>query len=622
MCGIAGIYGEDAVEHVEAVRRMVDAMAHRGPNGEGIYISPSKNCVLGHRRLAIIDLSEAAAQPMTSPDGGCCLVYNGECYNYRDLKRELLNKGESFTSSSDTEVVLKLLCRDGEEALPRLNAMFALASWDEKQQSLLLARDRYGQKPLYISRIGKLLLFASEVRALLASGLVPRRADLQAIEGYLSYGAVPQPQTIVCGVSILKPGSFMIVGPERKEKTGVYWSYPAQKKKASADELKQSFISAVERHLISDVPLGLFLSGGIDSSAIVSVVSSLSSEPIKTLSVVFPDQPDQSEVTYAARTAAQVGSEHYEIPVTGKEMLQMLPASLDSMDQPTGDAINTYLISHAARQIGLTVALSGLGGDELFAGYHTFADVPKMLRLQRFFSLLRSPLANLMEHCGPFSIRLSKLAEMFDAPEELIGAYLARRRVFSWRQVRKMIPTIATNTWNSGLDSKYVGELTAAIKDRDIQDAVGILEMYNYMSQTLLRDCDVMGMANSLEIRIPMLDGEFSSLALALESKTRTQRQYPKWRFVDSVGNILPHEISHRSKQGFTLPFGDWILSELKDEVIGGINVLLKVCKPMRKEIVSKLWDQFCAKPESVGWFRPWALFVLGRYLEKHNLEV
>lgn len=622
MCGIAGILGPDAAEHEKAVHKMVAAMAHRGPDGQGIYVSDSGTCVLGHRRLAILDLSEAASQPMISGDGNSVLVYNGECYNFHELRDRLSNDNLSFVSSGDTEVVLKLLQKEGVDALPKLNAMFALALWDERQQTLLMARDRYGQKPLYFTRIGKLLLFASEVRALLASGLVPRKADLAAIHSYLAYGAVQEPNTIVSGVSILRPAGYMLCKPDGTQNYDIYWRYSKREKKLSPQELRDCFLSAVHRHLISDAPLGLFLSGGIDSSSIVAAATRRSNARIKTLSVIFPEQPDESEAKYAGKMAEWAGTEHCQIPVTGQEMLKMLPEALDAMDQPTGDAINTYLISHAASQTSLKAVLSGVGGDELFGGYHLFRDVPKMLAMRRFLSLIRKPAAHLLGKCNLFAVKPAKLADFFDAPPNMLNYYLVRRRVFSWRQIKIMAPEMVGSEWDSALDTGYFQELQTMIDGIKIHDAVGRLEMRTYMGQTLVRDSDVMGMANGLEIRMPFLDAEFSTSALDLEPQSRTVRACPKWRFVEAMDDWLPPDIVNRAKQGFTLPLKDWMLCELKDRIPEGIVALARLCGVMRKDALFNLWRNFCSQPEKVGWFRPWSLFVLGHYLQRHRLEL
>lgn len=622
MCGIAGIFGPGAVRYTQAVQKMADAMAHRGPDGQGLYVSPSGTCVLGHRRLAILDVSDAASQPMVSKGGRWAFVYNGECYNFRELRDELPGEKEPLRSSGDTEVLFRLLIKQGEALLPRLNAMFALGLWDEERQSLFLARDRYGQKPLYFARINGLVLFASEVRALLASGLIERLADPNAIRSYLSYGAVHWPLTIVSGVELMPPASYMIFGKQDRGVPHSYWVYPKEKKDISSQELRENFISAVESHLVSDVPLGIFLSGGIDSSALVAAAAQSAKERVKTLCVTFPEQQQQSEARYASMMASRLGTEHHEIPVTGQAMLDMLQQTLEAMDQPTGDAINTYVVSYAARQVGLKVALSGLGGDELFGGYSTFSDIPWLVKAKMFLKLMPSPALELLHKSAPFSVRISKFVEMMDGPLGLSSTYLARRRVLSWRQIKKITHQCGPDQWQSGLSDDFWEKLENLILSREIHDAIGLLEISTYMRQTLLRDADVMGMAHGLEIRLPFLDAQFASSALTLPSGARKRGLYPKWRFADAMGDWLPQEIVRRPKMGFTLPFEEWMQKELKKEMECGLHALVRVCPLLKEDALLDLWRNFLAHPRQVGWSRPWILYVLGNYLERHKLKV
>lgn len=623
MCGITGISGQGAADHIETVERMVAATAHRGPDGEGMYVSPSGTCVLGHRRLAILDLSDAAAQPMTSTDKRSALVYNGECYNYRELRRDLCAKGEVVRSSGDTEVVFRLLARDGAPTvLPRMNAMFALALWDDYERTLLLARDRYGQKPLYYTRVGKLLLFASEIRALLASGLVAREADPAAIRSYLSYGAVQEPRTILKGVSLLPPASFATIDVNGKQECNSYWTPPAEKVELSPEDVRKSFFTATRRHLVSDAPLGLFLSGGLDSSAMAAAAAGCGAKRIKTLNAVFPDQPTQSEAQYALMMARKAGTDHIEVPITGTEMRRMLPEALDAMDQPSGDGVNTYIVSHAASQAGLKVVLSGLGADELFGGYSSFSDIVRMLRVQRLLGPISTPTASLFRRYVPFTVHASKILDLMDAPTGVLSAYLTRRRVFSSRQIQEMAPALVHRGWESGLDDGFYQLLETLVSRRAVQDAIGLLEMRAYMGQTLLRDSDVMGMAHGIEIRMPFLDCDFSSSVLMLGATSRTPRSVPKWRFVEAMEGHLPASVVNRTKQGFSLPFKEWMLHELKDNVVEELPCLSVACPAMRRNVLLRLWKLFVAQPEKVGWYRIWTLFVLGRYLRKHRLEL
>ncbi len=395
-----------------------------------------------------------------------------------------------------------------------------------------------------------------------------------------------------------------------------------KEKKLSPQELRENFISAVHRHLISDAPLGLFLSGGIDSSSVVAAATRRSDTRIKTLNVTFPEQPDESEEEYAGKMADWAGTEHIQIPVTGRQMLQMLPEALDAMDQPTGDAINTYLISQATSQTGLKAVLSGVGGDELFGGYHLFRDVPRMFAMRRFLSLIRQPAAHLLGKFNVFALKSAKLADFFDSPANILNYYLVRRRIFSWRQIRQMAPKLVKPEWDSALGNEYHRDLQVLTDGSKIHDAVGRLEMRAYMGQTLLRDSDVMGMAHGLEIRLPFLDSELSVGSLNLESESRIPQNTPKARFVEAMGNLLPDCIPNRPKQGFTLPFESWMLNEMKNETTDGINSFHCLGSVIQKDTLLNIWQKFCANPQKIGWFRLWSLFVLGHYLKIQKLEV
>ncbi|MEI7436952.1 MAG: asparagine synthase (glutamine-hydrolyzing) [bacterium] len=621
MCGIAGIAGPDAASKRDAVVRMLNAMGHRGPDGEGIHSSPSGACVLGHRRLSILDLSPLAAQPILHGHSSKAMVYNGECYNYRELRAELQSRGETFRSSGDAEVMLRLFALDGIKVLPGLNAMFALGIWDESRRELLLARDRCGQKPLYYARAGACLVFASEVRALLASGLVSRTLDYDGMLSFLAYGAVQGPGTIVRGVSLLAPATWMIFNAHGQIKSEPYWSPPHEKKRVTPEEFREEFGQAVERHLVSDVPIGMFLSGGIDSSAVAVAARRRSTGVVKTLSVVFPDQPAQSEAAHARRVADFAGTEHHEIAITGAEMLKLLPQALDSMDQPTSDGINTYLVSYGARAAGLTVALSGLGGDELFAGYDVFDHVPKMRALHRLAGFLRKPARSVLRaSCSPFDKTAGKWSDLFASPGDLTSVYLTRRKLFSSDELRRVAPGLAGNGWVRGMSPDTLRDLEGLVEKRPVPDALGLLEMSSYMGQTLLRDSDVMSMAHGLEIRTPFLDAEFSTLALMADPGVRMRRATPKWYFVKAMGDWLPPENVHRVKQGFTLPFREWMQKDLRAEVTDGLDALSRHGAIFNANGLKELWSRFEAEPDRVRWLRPWSLFVLARYLRRMEL--
>ncbi len=621
MCGIAGIVGNNSGEHRDAVVRMMAALEHRGPDGNGLWISPSGLCVLGHRRLAILDLSEAAHQPMVSLDGRFVLSYNGECYNFLELRKQFEDRGARFRSRGDTEVVLEALARDGAAALERFNAMFALALWDEQEKQLLLARDRFGQKPLYWAPLGDGLVFASEVRALLASGLVERHISKAAVVSFLSYGAVQGPETIVAGVQLLPRATSLILRAGQAPRQSIYWRPSSSQRPVAARDLRDAFVAAVKRHLVSDVPIGMFLSGGVDSSIITASACSVAKGAVKSLTVVFPDQPHQSEEEHARRIAQLMGAHHIEIPFTGRDMLSMLENALKQIDQPTIDAVNTYIVSRAARQAGLTVALSGVGGDELFGGYASFTEVQWGLRLRRLSAPVRVLLGRLLKRSAPITVYWSKLLDVLEAPARLVPVYLIRRKLFSSRWLRLLMPTVGGEGWLSGLDAEEEAALESLVEGQPSPDAVAHLELKSYLGQTLLRDTDVMGMACSLEIRAPFLDAEFADLALAQPPQARLPRRGTrKWLLIEAFRGWLPEENWCRPKQGFTLPFESWLRSELRQNIEEMVNSPQHVPEWLDTRAVRTLWERFQSSPASIGWSRPWALLVLCHYLRQHKL--
>ena len=599
---------------------MMAAQIHRGPDGEGAYYSPSGCCLLGHRRLSILDLTEAAAQPMVSESGGQALTYNGECYNFPELRQELEARGEHPRSTGDTEVLLRLLTREGRACLLRLNAMFAFGFWDEPNRRLLLARDRFGQKPLYYAQVGDLFLFASEVRALLASGLIDRRVDPESILGYLSFGAIQGPGTIVRGIRLLPAGYYLELSSENRVEIGAYWQPSREKRPCSYEELREAFQMAVRRHLTSDAPVGLFLSGGIDSSSVAAAAVRAQKQPPVTLSVVFPDQPAQSEVVYARHMAQLIGSEHREIPIVGHQMLRFMPQVLEAMDQPTYDSTNVWVVSYAAHQAGLKVALSGTGGDELFGGYPVFRDLPRWVLWQRCLKLLGRPGAVCLNHLMPFSRLGGKLASLIDSPKGLVDVYCVRRQLFSRCQITALAPSLSQLGSHRALRSEYKQSLDELVRDRPISDGIGLLEMYSYLGQILLRDSDVMGMVHGLEIRMPLLDADFASRVLAMEPATRIPNSTPKHTLVEAMGDWLPEEIWRRPKQGFDMPFRVWMRHELREQIRAGLDGLDSLGGFFNAKTVSLFWRRFEQAPGSVGWARPWALSVLGHYLKCHSL--
>ncbi len=558
---------------------------------------------------------------MLDDEAQLALVYNGECYNFQALKDALTSSGETFTSSGDTQVVLRLLKREHVNALARLNAMFALGLWNESKKELLLARDRFGQKPLYYARSGRLLVFASEVRALLASGLVSPRIEIEAVISYLSLGAVQGPLTLVKDTFLLAKSGYLIVRDDGDLSRGTYWQVPEDKHPLPEPDLRRLFEDAVSRHFVSDVPVGAFLSGGIDSSAVCAAAVRRMKSSVVSLNVAFPDDPDYSEADRARQIAAALGTEHIEIPVSQSDCLSRVRKAVDSLDQPSIDGANTFMVSQAAHEAGLKVALSGLGGDELFGGYPSFGSVPSMSFWSRVAGPLKTPAGALVAVAGGGADRrIDRVGDLLKAPPDLLSTFLVRRRVFSSASIGELVPS-CQRRWISGIPEERQQELLKLITAREPLDGVGLLEMDVYMTEMLLRDSDVMGMAHSLEIRLPFLDCEFAPAVLRQDARIRGQENGSKSFLKSMVRDWLPAEIGWPAKKGFQLPFQSWMQRALRHDIEQGIEALRSYQECFSAESAARLWRSFCRHPETVGWKRPWALFVLGRYLTGHGLR-
>lgn len=622
MCGLCGIVGPRTGEAAPVVDAMSAALAHRGPDGQGRYLAPSGACTLGHRRLAVIDLTAASSQPMLAEGGRSALAWNGELYNFRELRDELRRDGVEFRSNGDSEVVLRALLKWGEEALPRLNGMFALAYWDDENRALLLARDRFGQKPLYLARSGEHLLFASELRALLNSGRVERRLDEQGLLGYLCYGSVPGPGTLVRGVRHLEPGHVLRWSPGSEESVREFTPWPREKRPLEPMELREELRAAVRRHLVSDVPAGVFLSGGLDSASIAALAATSGSGRIATFTLAFRGESLEDESEDARDTATHLGTEHREVDITCDWVRQHLPDALKASDQPSGDGLNTWLVARAAREAGLTVALSGLGSDELFGGYRTFVDAPRMSLARRAAGPVSGLIGGAAALAGGSSPRRAgRIADLMSAPSGLLEAWLVRRRVLSGAQIRALMPGPDTQGWVSGLSGARAARLASAIDGLPPLDAVSRLELQVYMADTLLRDADAMGMAHALEIRMPFLDERFASAALALPASSRRLRTRPKATLYEAVRDLLPASLARRPKRGFTLPLSAWMRGSLATEVREGLEKLGDAGGPLSRDGILGLWKEFLRRPSDIGWFRPWMLFVLGTWLDRHEIR-
>jgi len=604
---------------------------HRGPDDEGMQVFPldldAERCVgMGSRRLAIQDLSPAGHMPMHDPQTGNWLVFNGEIYNFQEIRTELEKLGHTFCSHGDTEVLLKAYAQWGETCLERLAGMFAFALWDANNEKLFLARDRLGVKPLYYCSSNDLFMFGSEVRALLASGLVPRRLDRAGLASYLAFGAVQDPLTIIENVRSLSPG-HTLTWQKKNCEIHEYWSLAqaaARPPQTDDPDLAVAAVRglvrrAVSQRLISDVPLGAFLSGGVDSSSLVAVASEVSPQPIETFSVVFGEN-EFCEAAYSDQVARIFGCHHHRLELNERQLLGKIPNAIGGMDQPSIDGVNTFVISQATKQAGITVALSGLGGDEIFAGYSTFRTVPQMMRFQQHAGWLGSAgkrLSRVLTH-GPTN-RLSKILALAGHSYYGDHPYFLSRALFLPPSVRALL----TRRWAS--NDHLVGswdrpDWVEQIRELEPVKQVSVFEAASYMANTLLRDTDSMSMAVSLEVRNPFLDYRLWEYVLPLAASLKLDAKLPKPLLLRAAGERLPSEIYLRHKMGFTLPFERWMRDGLQARVGATLlNGRPGEEGPLEPRAVADVWKAYLAGKTS--WSRPWALFALKEWMRRNLCE-
>ncbi len=628
MCGIFGLIGKRSAEVECALSLGTRALEHRGPDDEGTQLlglaSEPGTCVgLGSRRLAILDLSPAGHQPMSDAATGNWLVFNGEIYNFREIRLELEKLGHRFTSTGDTEVLLRAFGQWGEACLERIVGMFAFAVWDSCRERLFIARDRLGEKPLYYYARPGLFAFSSEVRSLLATRLIPRRLDIAGMVSYLAFGSVQDPVTIIEDVRSLPPG-HTLTWEKGQCRMQEYWSLAEAASRPpetgscaeAVKAIRQQVFEAVSQRLVSDVPSGIFLSGGADSSSIVATASEVSNQPIDTFSVVFAGNP-LCEGNYSDKVARQFGCRHHKIELSAAQLLEEIPAGLGAMDQPSIDGLNTYVVSQATKQAGITVALSGLGGDELFGGYSTFVSVPRMVRFRRYGGWLEplckgvNALLDRKQTNRPAKIRALMAGDYYaDQP------YFLSRALFLPESVRALLPSLRHQ--NGHLAAAWnLREVAESVRGLDPINQVGVLEAATYMANTLLRDTDCMSMAHSLEVRTPLLHHRLWEYILPLAGNLKLDPSLPKPLLLRAVGERLPEEIYRRRKMGFTLPLELWMQNGLRPVIERELlDSGSSDQSPVNPAQVANIWKAFLAGKTS--WSRPWALFVLKRWIRQN----
>ena len=629
MCGIAGIISLDPRPIEGAVHRAMRAMVHRGPDDEGyeqFALTPEPGgpaCGFGFRRLAIMDLSPLGHQPMINGRTGDALVFNGEIYNFVAIRDQLLSRGHQFRSTGDTEVLLHALSEWGEDALGELDGMFAVAFFHAATRRMLLARDPLGIKPLYTARVSGALVFASEVRSLMATGLVPRDLDPAGVASYLAYGAPQDPLTVHRYVRSMPSATCEWIDAHslgRPPQERRYWRFPMPDNSATearaVDRIRHKLHDSVRLQCVSDVPLGVFLSGGIDS-ATMAALARARGEPPMTFAVGYEVPGAADETAAAADTAAYLGTQHFQTIVDDDWVILQLHEWLRASDRPSIDGLNTYIVSGAVKDRGVTVALSGLGADELFGGYSSFRRIPKLQRLLRAVAWIPAPLrraaAKVLLYPLPARQR-AKAIDLVSRGTSAVELAALGRRLHDDMTIR----SLGFDARKLGLSPEYLppeayGPLE--ISCRDCFRAVSEVEASLYMGNMLLRDSDVNSMAHSLELRVPFLGQEVVDYVCGLPGSMRAPRgSPPKHLLRAAMSDVLPASVFNRPKSGFSLPFASWLFGPLREQCETSVASLAN-CPIFDGDAVRRQWRRYVTERNAFHWSKPLSLVVLGNYL-------
>ena len=644
MCGVAGIIGRLDEPNRAALQRMNDAMSHRGPDASGTWVSEPDargwGALLAFRRLSILDLSTTGDQPMVDPVTGHVIVFNGEIYNFRELRGRLEAEGQEFQSTGDTAVMLRALGLHGAAAVSWLRGMFAFACWDPIKRRLLLARDPLGIKPLYLARslnpnAGWSVAFASELRALLAAGLLGTpRLDPQAVASGVWNGFVVGPGTAVEGVDLLGPGHLLeLDGAGKAVRQEEYWHIPdhAPDPTMGEDDLAAILEEGLRLHLASDVPLAVFLSGGVDSSAMANLAQRAAHSPIHTFTLAFEEQ-EFNEAPIARRIAAAIGTRHHEVVLTEGHFVERLDAALDSLDQPTFDGLNAYYMSHAIRNAGFTVALSGTGGDELFGGYNSYRDLPVLQRwsrcaawVPRGLQVAAAALATwpLRRSGGavPPQTRWAKLPEMVRHGGDLLALYQLAYALFLPGFQRELLAPDFVEALADGLPVAIRKQLVAETRARTPLSAISVMEQRLFLGERLLRDNDVASMASSLEQRVPLVDQVLFESVDRLPDLARYGSLGRK-AILRRIGlRGLDPALFERPKSGFELPFDRWIRRGLKaamDQTLRDPQAIIPT--GLNPAALERLWRAFLDGAPGIYWSRVWAVYVFVRWCHRNRV--
>ena len=617
MCGIAGIIGISKEKSTVMINGMVDAIAHRGPDAKAIYVD--EHVAFGHTRLSILDLSNGANQPFIDASGDYVIVFNGEIYNYMDVKAKLDYK---WRTTSDTEVILAAFIQWGSNCLEHLNGMFAFAIWNKKSESLFIARDRIGVKPFYYYQNEGTLLFGSELRSMLATGIIERKIDEDALYQYFANMAVKTPNTMIKGIFQLSPGEYAVFNKGVLEKS-VYWSMAdtgnrAPSKLSYNDTVKKTrtlFENSIKSRMVADVKVGAFLSGGIDSSAVVALMSAQSSVPVETFSIVFDDK-DFDESQYSRLIAEKYNTKHTEFKLNPDDLLKELPDFIKYMDSPTVDGINTYLVSKLVAATGIKVVLTGIGGDELFVGYRNFR---RWKDFNKFKFAIKNPLSRLFINVLNKFIShraIAKIKDFQDIKGDGISAFYANSRsIFLKEEINKLFLNSKYKPSKAWLDLD-----NEKINQMPLYSQYSVAELTNYTLDVLLKDTDQMSMAWALEVREPFFDFQFIEFLLTVQDDYKFDANTPKRLLVDAMGDLLPGEIVHRPKKGFAFPWDKWMRNELKKYCEEAIQKLAGR-GIFNQQNLNGLWNRFLANDKAITWMHIWSFVVLEKWMEQNGIS-
>ncbi|MEQ1637914.1 MAG: asparagine synthase (glutamine-hydrolyzing) [Methylococcales bacterium] len=579
MCGICGKLNFDRQEVVDQglIRQMMDVIQHRGPDGSGEFLSGPVG--LGHRRLSIIDL-DTGAQPMSNEDGSVWVVYNGEIYNFQELRTDLQLKGHQFKSSSDTEVIVHLYEEYGDQCATRLRGMFAFALWDERKQHLLLARDRVGVKPLYFTNTGTAILFASEIKSLLVDPSVDRNVNPLAIDRFLTYYYLPGNETMLLGISKLDPGHYLSV-QDGKVTVEQYWdlhfnvSSQQPSFETAVETLREMLLATVKDHMISDVPVGVLLSGGVDSTGILSYAVQQTDKPIHTFTMGFSGAGFQDERPYAKLAAQKFRTIHHEISMSATDFREFLPKYVWHMEEPVCEppAIALYFVSQLARQSSVKVLLSGEGGDEAFGGYQTYRNLILLEKLKSIFGSTNGLLRSGFKMLGLAGWKqIGRYADLIDLTLE---EYYLSRTATPYTPFNQGKSKLYSEGLSAFLNARISGSVTRKlfeqVKDQPLLNRMLYVDTKTWLPDDLLIKADKMTMASSVELRVPLLDHRVLEFAASLPPQYKVCGWKLKRILKAALAESVPKEILNRKKTGFPVPYDNWMRKEMKEFIFDTI---------------------------------------------------